>query len=251
MNVDLNSDLGEGFGAWRLTEDDALLDIVTSANLACGLHAGDPEIMARVFTRAREKGVRVGAHPGFPDLWGFGRRRIPFSTGEIERLIAYQLGAAQGLAAYVGSRLAYVKAHGALSNMAEESPDIAAAIARAVKAVDPSLPILAGPLGAQAHATEHAGLRPVAEVFADRAYGQDGLLAPRGQPGAVITEAEDAAARVVAMVRDAAIITLCGKRLPTAIESICVHGDGPHAVETARLVRARLEQEGIRVVPFV
>jgi len=148
MRVDLNSDLGEGFGAYAITDDAALLDIVSSANLACGLHAGDPEIMARVFALAKQKGVSVGAHPGFPDLWGFGRRRIPFSTGEIERLVAYQVGAAQGLAAYAGHRVAYVKAHGALSNMAEESAEVAAAIARAVKAVDASLPILAGPLGA-------------------------------------------------------------------------------------------------------
>ena len=250
MQVDLNSDLGEGFGAYAITDGAALLDIVSSANLACGLHAGDPEIMARVFALAKAKGVSVGAHPGFPDLWGFGRRRIPFSTGEIERLVAYQVGAALGLAAYAGHRVAYVKAHGALSNMAEESAEIAAAIARAVKAVDGSLPILAGPLGAQAEATRAAGLTPIAEIFADRAYTEAGLLVPRGQPGAVITDPDEASARVVAMVKAGAIITASGTPLPTEIGSICVHGDSAHAVETARRVRRRLEDEGISIVPF-
>lgn len=250
MKVDLNSDLGEGFGAYAITDDAALLDIVSSANLACGLHAGDPEIMARVFTLAREKGVAVGAHPGFPDLWGFGRRRIPFSAGEIERLVAYQVGAAQGMAAYAGHRVAYVKAHGALSNMAEELPEIATAIARAVKAVDARLPVLAGPLGAQAAATEAAGLTPVAEIFADRGYTEAGLLIPRGQPGAMVTDADAAAARVAEMVKAGAIITCSGRLLPTEIGSICVHGDSAHAVETARRVRRRLEDEGITIAPF-
>jgi len=250
MKVDLNSDLGEGFGAWRMTADEDLLDIVSSANLACGFHAGDPEIMAHVFALAKQKGVAVGAHPGFPDLWGYGRRRIPFTIGEIERLIAYQVGAAQALAAYAGHRVAYVKVHGALSNMAEEGADIAAAVARAVKAVDASLPILAGPLGAQAQATRDAGLTAVAEIFADRAYTEDGLLVARGKPGAVITDPEAAAARVVAMVKAGAIITAGGNELATDIASICVHGDSAHAVETARLVRRRLEEEGVAIAPF-
>src|SRR5271169_3057597 len=141
--IDLNSDLAEGYGAYRITEDEALLDLVSSANIACGLHAGDPEIMARTFRLAKEKGVAVGAHPGFPDLWGFGRRRIPFSTGEIERLIAYQIGAAQALAVYAGHRVTYVKTHGALGNIAEEDREVAKAVIRAVKAVDPELAILA------------------------------------------------------------------------------------------------------------
>src|SRR6516162_4489523 len=140
--VDLNSDLAEGYGAYRLTDDEALLDVISSANVACGLHAGDPEIMARIFRIAKARGVAVGAHPGFPDLWGFGRRRIPFSTGEIERLFAYQLGAAQALAAYSGHRIGYVKSHGALGNIAEIDRDVADAIARAVRAVDSSLAFL-------------------------------------------------------------------------------------------------------------
>src|ERR671923_1440796 len=141
--IDLNSDLAEGFGAYRCGDDDAMLSIVTSANVACGFHAGDPEIMARTFRIAKERGVAVGAHPGFPDLWGFGRRRIPFSTGEIERLVAYQIGAAQALAAYSGHRISYVKPHGSLSNVSESDGDVALAIARAIRAVDCSLIFLA------------------------------------------------------------------------------------------------------------
>src|SRR5579872_7033835 len=144
-SVDLNADLGEGFGRYECGDDEAMLWIITSANVACGAHAGDPEIMAATFRMAKERGVAIGAHPGFPDLWGFGRRRIPFSTGETERLIAYQIGAAQGLAPYAGHRITYVKTHGALGNMAEEDPEIAGAVIRAVKAVDRTLAILAGP----------------------------------------------------------------------------------------------------------
>ena len=248
--IDLNSDLAEGFGIWHLTEDEALMSVVTSANIACGLHAGDPEIMATAFRIAKAKGVAVGAHPGFPDLWGFGRRRMPFTAGEIERLVAYQVGAAQALATYSGHRITYVKTHGALGNVAEQEAEVAHAIARAVKAVDRSLAILAGPLGEQAPATHAAGLRAVAEIFADRGYTEQGRLVPRGQPGAMIHDPEAAAGRVVAMVEAGAIITAAGTRLPTDIASICVHGDGPHAVETAKHVRLRLEQAGITVAPF-
>src|ERR1700676_5580272 len=178
-SVDLNSDLGEGFGTYRCGDDDAMLSIVTSANVACGLHAGDPEVMARTFAIAKERGVAVGAHPGFPDLWGFGRRRLPFSTGEIERLIAYQIGAAQALATYAGHRITYVKTHGALGNIAEDERDVADAVIRAVKAVDPDLAILAGPLGEQTPAAASIGLRAVAEIYADRGYTEAGRLVPR------------------------------------------------------------------------
>src|SRR5213593_2788634 len=153
-SIDLNSDLAEGFGAYRCGDDDAMLNIVTSANVACGFHAGDPEIMARTFRIAKERGVAVGAHPGFPDLWGFGRRRIPFTAGEIERLIAYQVGAAQALAAYAGHRITYVKPHGALGNISEVDRSVAGAIAQAIKAVDRSLIVLAIALSEQTKAAE-------------------------------------------------------------------------------------------------
>jgi len=248
--VDLNSDLAEGYGAYRLTEDEALLDVVSSANVACGLHAGDPEIMARTFRLAKDKGVSVGAHPGFPDLWGFGRRRIPFSIGEIERLIAYQIGAAQALALYAGHRITYVKTHGALGNIAEEDRDVANAVIRAVKTVDPTLIILAGPYGEQTPAAASMGLKAVAEIYADRGYTEEGRLIPRGQPGAMILDPNLAADRVIAMASAGSIVTASGTHLPTNIGSVCVHGDSPHAVATAKLVRTRLEQAGFNVAPF-
>lgn len=248
--VDINSDLGEGYGAFTCGDDEAMLAVVSSANVACGMHAGDPEIMARLFKLAKERGVAVGAHPGFPDLWGFGRRRIPFSAGEIERFVAYQVGAAQGLAAYAGHRITYVKAHGALANLAEVDASVARAMAAAVRAVDPSLTLLAIARSEQVAAAESANLRAVAELFADRAYGEDGHLVPRGQPGAMIEDTAAAAERVRAMVEEGAIITVSGARLPTPVGSICVHGDSPHAVAMACAVRAGLEEAGIGIAAF-
>ncbi len=248
--VDLNSDLGEGYGAWRAGDDAAMLAIVSSANIACGLHAGDPEIMAASFTIARQNGVAVGAHPGYADLWGFGRRRIPCSAGEVERLVAYQIGAAVGLAAYAGHAITYVKAHGALANVAAEEPEIARALARAVRGVDRSLALLAIALTEQGRAGEREGLAVYQEVFADRGYTEKGQLVPRQQAGAMLTDADAAAARALAMVQEGAIITTSGARLPTAVDSICVHGDSPHAVGMARRVRAVLEQAGVTLKPF-
>lgn len=250
VSVDLNSDLGEGFGAYSCGDDEAMLGIVTSANVACGLHAGDPEIMAKAFAVARERGVAIGAHPGFPDLWGFGRRRIPFATGEIERLVAYQIGAAQALAAYAGHRITYVKPHGALGNIACEERPVADAIARAVKAVDPNLALLATALTEQVRAGEAAGLTTYQEIFADRGYTEQGLLIARSEAGAMITDHETAASRVVEMVSEGVIITASGKRLPTAVSSVCVHGDSGHAVAMALHVRKALEQAGIRLAAF-
>jgi 5-oxoprolinase (ATP-hydrolysing) subunit A len=249
--VDLNSDLGEGFGTYRCGDDEAMLAIVTSANVACGLHAGDPEIMARTFTIARERGVAVGAHPGFPDLWGFGRRRLPFSTGEIERLIAYQIGAATALAAYAGHRISYVKTHGALGNIAGEERDVADAVVRAVRAVDRNLPLLGIALTELVAAGDAVGLEVIQEIYADRGYTETGQLIPRSQPGAMIEGAEEAAARVLAMVEAGAVITASGKHLPTPIRSVCVHGDSTHAVATASRVRGVLEQAGVTLRPFV
>jgi UPF0271 protein len=248
--VDLNSDLGEGYGAWRCGDDAAMLSLVTSANIACGVHAGDPEIMAQSFALARKNGVAVGAHPGYADLWGFGRRRIPCSVGEIERLVAYQVGAAAALAAYSGHTLTYVKAHGALANVASEEREVARALARAVRAVDRNLALLAIALTEQGPAGEAAGLTVYQEVFADRGYTADGQLVPRGQAGALLADAEAAAARALAMVQEGAIITTSGARLPTAVDSICVHGDSAHAVDMARRLRTVLEQAGVVLRPF-
>lgn len=243
--IDLNADLGEGFGAYRCSDDAAMLALVTSANVACGFHAGDPEIMAETFALARAQGVAVGAHPGFPDLAGFGRRPLPFGPAEIARQVAYQVGAAQALAALAGHRLTYVKAHGALANRAAAERDVADAIARAVRAVDPGLGLLAIARTEQVAAGEAAGLAVHAEIFADRGYTEAGQLIPRGQPGALITAAEAAADRVLAMVQAGGILTAEGTLLPTRIDSVCVHGDSAHAVGMAQSVRARLEAAGI------
>jgi UPF0271 protein len=248
--IDLNADLGEGFGAWRMGDDESMLGLVTSANIACGFHAGDPDIMARCFSLARERGVAVGAHVSFPDLAGFGRRRIPYSPAEIERLVAYQIGAAQALARCCGHKITHVKCHGALANVAESDADVARAVARAARAADPGLVLLAIARSAQVEAANQAGLRVAHEIFADRAYTDDGRLEPRGLPGAVIEDAEEACARVLAMLEESAIIAKSGLLLPTPIDSICVHGDSPHAVEMARRLRDALDTAGHRLAPF-
>jgi 5-oxoprolinase (ATP-hydrolysing) subunit A len=249
-SVDLNCDCGEGFGAYRIGDDAAMLELVTSVNVACGFHAGDPEIMAQTFAAAKARGIAIGAHPGFPDLSGFGRRRLPFTAGEIERLVAYQIGAAQALCLYAGARLAYVKVHGALSNIAVEDEAIARAIARAVKVTGRDLWLLA-PAGTKLEtAGLEQGLAVAREIYADRAYTDTGCLVERSCPGAVLHDAEGAAARVLSMVSEGAIITSSGKRFGVGIDSICVHGDSPSAVAMAKAVRARLEDAGIALAPF-
>lgn len=249
-SVDLNSDMGEGFGSYRMGDDDAILSIVTSANVACGFHAGDPDIMAQTFQTAKERGVAIGAHPGYADLWGFGRRVIPHSAGEIERFVAYQIGAAQALAAYAGHKITYVKAHGALNNLASEDADVARAIARGVAAVDRSLILLCVARSQQIRAGEETGLAVKHEIFADRAYTEEGQLVSRSQPGAVIHDPEEASARIFRMVSEGAIETVSGKLLRTPIDSICVHSDTPTAVALAAQVRKALEAEGIVVKSF-
>ena len=249
-SVDLNCDCGEGFGAYRIGDDAAMLELVTSVNVACGFHAGDPEIMAHLFSAAKARGIAIGAHPGFPDLWGFGRRRLPFTAGEIERLVAYQTGAAQALCNYAGTSLGYVKVHGALSNSAAEDQAIARAIARAVKLAARDLWLLA-PAGSELETAGLAlGLKVAREIYADRAYTDTGSLVERSCLGAVLHDAGEVAARVLSMVSEGAIITLSGKRLATGIDSICVHGDSPNAVAMAKAVRGRLEDAGIVLAPF-
>jgi UPF0271 protein len=250
LQVDINSDMGEGFGAYRLGDDAAILDIVTSANVACGFHGGDPEIMAATFTMAREKGVAVGAHPSFADLWGFGRRVIPHTAGEIERLVAYQVGAAQALSAYAGNPIRYVKAHGALGNLTQTDRSVAEAVTRAIKAVDPSLMCLAIALGHQDRFAREIGLTVKSEIFADRAYTEEGFLVSRKLEGAVIHDAQAASERVVRMVQHGAIETASGKMLKTPIDSICVHSDTPSAVMIAARVRAGLEESGVDIKAF-
>jgi UPF0271 protein len=251
MKIDLNSDMGEGFGRWRMGDDEAMLGIVTSANVACGWHAGDPNIMFRTAERAKANGVAVGAHPGFNDLWGFGRRIIHGDTGaDIERMIAYQIGALQAVAALAGTRVTFVKAHGTLNTMANEDEDLALAIARGIKGVDRGLVNVCMPGLAMERMSERIGLPVAREVFADRTYEDNGNLTSRKKPGSVLHDAEAAAERVVRMVQDGAITTVTGKRIPVQIDTICVHGDEPTAVAMARTVRAALEANGMTLAPF-
>jgi UPF0271 protein len=251
MNVDLNSDMGEGFGPWKMGDDEAMLAIVTSANVACGWHAGDPNIMFRTAERARARGVALGAHPGFGDLWGFGRRMIRGdSAADIERMVAYQIGALQAVAALAGARITYVKAHGTLHTMANEDDDLALGIARGIKGVDPALVNVCMPGLALERISEKIGLRVAREIYADRTYDDSGNLTSRKKPGAVLHDAKAASERVLRMVEDRAITTVSGKRIPVAIDTICVHGDEPTAVEMARTVRATLEANGVTIAPF-
>ncbi|MCC6305077.1 MAG: LamB/YcsF family protein [Rhodobacteraceae bacterium] len=250
MRIDLNADLGEGFGPWTMGDDAAMLDLVTTANVACGFHAGDPAIMRLTAERARARGVAVGAHPGLADLAGFGRRRPAGITArEVEALVACQTGAFAAVAALAGHRATHVKAHGALANMAAEDEGLARALARAVRAVDPGLALMVMPGTALPAAAEREGLRPIAEIYADRAYAPDFTLAARGLPGAVIHDPAVAVARVLAMLRAGAILAEGGGRLPAAIESVCVHGDNPAAVAMARQLRAGLGAEGFTLAP--
>ncbi len=250
LSVDLNSDMGEAFGAYRMGDDAAILDIVSSANVACGFHGGDPDVMAGTFTLALEKGVAIGAHPGYRDLWGFGRRVLPHTAAEIERLVAYQIGAAQALATYAGHRITFVKAHGALGNLTQSDPEVAGAVTRAIRAVDPSLVCLAIALGHQDRLAREAGMSVKSEIFADRAYTEEGLLVSRKLPGAVIHDPGVAADRVVRMVRAGAIETISGTMLPTPVDSVCVHSDTPTAVRIAASVRQKLEADGVAVRAF-
>ncbi|AZV40520.1 LamB/YcsF family protein [Komagataeibacter xylinus] len=245
--IDLNADMGEGFGPYTIGDDSVLLDIVTSANIACGFHAGDPEIMAATFRMARERNVAIGAHPGFPDRWGFGRRVLPFSTGEIERIIAYQLGAAQALATYAGHQIGYVKVHGALANLTEREPEIAAAVMNAVRAVDAAMPIVAIALSPLDRMGRERGMRVFSEIFADRAYTETGQLVSRRQAGAVLHDADFAAQRAIRMVRGGGIETITGRILPTPIDTICVHGDNAEAIELSQKLREGLEAAGIAI----
>ena len=248
--INLNADMGEGFGAYDIGDDEALLKIIRSANVACGFHAGDPVVMRRLVGQAKEEGVSIGAHPGFNDLWGFGRRRIHMNPEELEYAGAYQIGALQALACYAGMTVTHVKPHGALNNMAAEDRELADAIGRAIKAVDPNLIYVALAGSEMQKAGEALGLTMACEGFADRLYDDDGNLTSRKIEGSVIRDPATASARVVEMVRDQAVTSRSGKRIPCRLDSICVHGDEPTAVAVAEAVRDRLEAAGIAVVPL-
>ena len=250
MQVDLNADMGESFGPWKMGDDDRLLDIVTSANIACGGHAGDPDVMAHTMRQARSKGVGIGAHPGFPDLAGFGRRRMPMAPESLQNHIRCQIGASLGMAVSLGATVRHVKLHGALANMCSEDEALATLCYDAVLSVMPDVIVMVLAATAQQRAVQKLGCAYAAEIFADRAYNDDATLVDRGQPGAVIHDPVRAGARMVAMVKAQAIITESGKHIPTPIDTICLHGDTPTAVEIAAKVRSALEADGIALGTF-
>lgn len=249
-SVDLNADLGEGFGRYRLSAEEAILEVVSSANVACGFHAGDPVVIRHTVAEAARRGVAIGAHPGYPDLLGFGRRELAATAAEIEAYVIYQIGALQAFCTAAGTRLRFVKAHGALYNRAARDAAAADAIAQAVRIVDPGLAFL-GLSGSELVKAGHKARLAVAEeAFIDRAYAPDGTLLPRSQPGAVLHDPAVCVDRAARMVLEGLVEAVDGTTLPIRADSLCAHGDGPTAVELLTAVRKRLESAGVRIAPF-
>ena len=250
LSVDLNSDMGEGFGPWQMGDDTNLLQVVTSANVACGFHAGDADTMAATMRTAVENGVGIGAHPGFPDIQGFGRRQMQVPLATLANMIRYQVGAAQAMAHAAGGEVRHMKLHGALSNMACADADMARACYEAALDVAPDVIIVGLAATRMEDVCRELGCNWAGEIFADRAYSPDGTLVDRRLPGAMISDGEEAARRVAEMVRESAIITGDGQKLPTRIDTVCVHGDSAEAVALATRVREGIESAGIRLELF-
>jgi len=248
--IDLNADLGEGFGHSRLSEDEALLDLVSSANIACGFHAGDATTMRDTVRAAASRGVAIGAHPSYPDIPGFGRRELGLPPKEIRFHVSYQLRAFRDICSAENAKLSYVKAHGALYNRAARDSSAAAAIVQAICDVDPSL-VLLGLAGSEmARAARRGRLGFAAEAFADRAYKPDGSLVPRKEPGAVIHDVQTAVKRAITVVKSSTVTADDGTTLEIVAQSLCVHGDNPDALPMLRELRATLESSGVRIAPF-
>ncbi|MGY0066107.1 LamB/YcsF family protein [Streptomyces sp. QTS137] len=250
ISIDLNADLGEGFGRWRLTDDEQLLSVVTSANVACGFHAGDAATMRRVCELAAARGVRIGAQVSYRDLAGFGRRAMDVPSAELAAEVAYQIGALEVFARAAGARVAYVKPHGALYNRVVRDEDQAGAVVDGVLLADAALPVLGLPGSRLLELAGKAGLPVVPEAFADRAYGDEGTLVPRHQEGALVSDPEAVVARSVDLARSQEVDAHSGRRIVVRARSLCLHGDTPGAVELARRVRTRLEASGVRVEAF-
>jgi UPF0271 protein len=251
MTIDLNCDLGEGFGAWEMGNDAAMIELATSVNIACGFHAGDADTMRKTVRLAKARGVSIGAHPGYRDLHGFGRRPVAgLTAAEIENLVAYQIGALQAVATLAGHKVTHVKAHGALSNVGCEDDMTARAIASAIKAVDRDLIFVVLANSKLVAAGDAAGLPMAHEIFADRAYEDDGSLVSRRKPGAVLHDPAQIARRVVRMVQDGAVVSMSGKVIKMRTDTVCIHGDTPGAVAIGRGVRQALKDGGIEVAPF-
>lgn len=247
FRVDLNSDLGESFGRYTLGMDDKIIPLITSANVACGYHASDPVVMDKTVSMAKEAGIRVGAHPGFPDLMGFGRRNMAVSPAEAKAYVLYQLGALEGFCRAKGVKLQHVKPHGALYNMAAKDYELSKGICEAIYEFDKELIVLALSGGELAHAAKDMGLRTALEVFADRAYEEDGTLVNRRKEGAMITDENEAIARVVRMIKEKKVTAITGKDIPIQADSVCVHGDGVKALAFVEKIRATLTAEGIEI----
>ena len=247
VNIDINCDMGESFGPWKMGADAEVMPNITSANVACGAHAGDPGVMRRTIRAAKQHGVAVGAHPGFADLQGFGRREMQADPAEVEDSLIAQIGALAAMARAEAAPLRHVKAHGALYNMAARDRKLADAVARAIKAFDASLVMFGLPKSPLIEAGIAAGLRVAAEGFADRSYEPDGSLTPRSRPGAVIHDPAVVVDRAVRMVRDGVVLTSEGREIPLKVDTICVHGDTPGAPDLTRRIRAGLEAAGISV----
>ncbi|KAA8609382.1 LamB/YcsF family protein [Salipiger aestuarii] len=248
--VDLNADMGESYGPWTMGQDRDLLGVITSANIACGMHAGDWDVMAATMDTAVANGTGIGAHPGFPDLQGFGRRRMQIGGASLGNLVAYQLGAAQAMADAAGGKVRHLKLHGALANMCAEDATLARAAYEGALRVDPEIIVMVLAATGQQEAAEALGCRWAGEIFADRAYNDDATLVDRSLPGAVIHDPDLAASRMVEMVRAGAIITESGKHIPAAVDTICLHGDGKTALLIARAVRAALQAAGVTLEMF-
>ena len=247
FRVDLNSDLGESFGRYTIGMDDKIIPMITSANVACGYHASDPVVMNKTLAMAKEAGIRVGAHPGFPDLMGFGRRNLSVSQEEAKAYTLYQLGALDEFCRINGLKMQHVKPHGALYNMAAKDYELSKAICEAIKEFDQELIVLALSGGELAHAAKDMGLRTALEVFADRAYEEDGTLVNRRKEGAMITDETLAISRVVRMIKEKKVTAITGKDIPIQADSVCVHGDGEKALAFVEKIRAALQDEGIEI----
>ena len=248
--IDLNCDLGESYGTYRLGMDGQIIPLISSANVACGFHAGDFNTMAKTVGLCKESGVSIGAHPGFPDLQGFGRRNMSLSPAEVQNLITYQVGALAAFCRSAGVRLRHVKPHGALYNMAAKDPALARAICQGVYDFDSSL-ILLGLSGSEMlRQAREIGLPCAAEVFADRAYEEDGTLVPRGKPGAMITDEEEAVRRVIGMILNHRVQAITGKEIEICLDSVCVHGDSEKALLFVKKIRSALESAGITIQPL-
>ena len=248
--IDLNCDLGESFGAYIIGEDSKILDYVSSVNIACGFHAGDPVVMAKTVKMALEKGVAIGAHPGFPDLMGFGRRNMQISLEEARNYLLYQIGALDAFVKSEGARLSHVKPHGALYNMAAKDYDLAYTLARAVYDFDKELIFVALAGSVAVKAAEDAGLRVAGEVFADRAYEEDGSLVARSKPGAVIHDEDLALARVEQFIEKNTVTAITGKEIHISLDTVCLHGDNAEAVLFAQKINKRLKEKGIEISPL-